>query len=316
MFLSLQMRRRKNVKRRRVEVPTTTNVEKGSERAQEPQAQVQSSPNLGKGIEQEPVQEPQAQVQSSPNLGKGIEQEPVQEPQAQVQSSPNLGKGIEQEPVQEPQAQVQSSPNLRKGIEQEPVQEPQAQSCIGGDRPVNFLPTEKVFMVESLLKSSNFREKRRYRVSLDEIQRRIGPPEFLSLNGLVSYLRTAKSNKDSLKGELEAAGIIPPPVTRLTSMCSKLTEDEADDLAVDLGKLASRHIDFQSAAETQQSSQDKATDLLKAKEFLGQTKNVLAPFMSRYNTVTHGLGPKTFEVSVQILEAYLRQVIRQLTEES
>ncbi|XP_049329580.1 transcription factor AP-2-alpha isoform X5 [Astyanax mexicanus] len=297
MFLSLQMRRRKNVKRRRVEVPTTTNVEKGSERAQEPQAQVQSSPNLGKGIEQEPVQEPQAQVQSSPNLGKGIEQEPVQEPQAQVQSSPNLGKGIEQEPVQEPQAQ----------------------SCIGGDRPVNFLPTEKVFMVESLLKSSNFREKRRYRVSLDEIQRRIGPPEFLSLNGLVSYLRTAKSNKDSLKGELEAAGIIPPPVTRLTSMCSKLTEDEADDLAVDLGKLASRHIDFQSAAETQQSSQDKATDLLKAKsvqEFLGQTKNVLAPFMSRYNTVTHGLGPKTFEVSVQILEAYLRQVIRQLTEES
>ncbi|KAG9262253.1 transcription factor AP-2-alpha-like isoform X1, partial [Astyanax mexicanus] len=147
-------------------------------------------------------------------------------------------------------------------------------------------------MVESLLKSSNFREKRRYRVSLDEIQRRIGPPEFLSLNGLVSYLRTAKSNKDSLKGELEAAGIIPPPVTRLTSMCSKLTEDEADDLAVDLGKLASRHIDFQSAAETQQSSQDKATDLLKAKsvqEFLGQTKNVLAPFMSRYNTVTHGL---------------------------
>ena len=51
------------------------------------------------------------------------------------------------------------------------------------------------------------------------------------------------------------------------------------------------------------------------REYLGQTKKALAPFMSRYDIVTHGLGPKTFEVTVQILEAYLRHVIQQLTEQ-
>ncbi|KAL7889574.1 hypothetical protein AOLI_G00018320 [Acnodon oligacanthus] len=75
-----------------------------------------------------------------------------------------------------------------------------------------------------LLKSSNLREKRRYRVSLEEVKRRIGPSEFLSLNGLISYLWTVKSNKESLKRELAVVGIIPPPVTRLTSMCSNLPE--------------------------------------------------------------------------------------------
>ncbi|XP_036415889.1 transcription factor AP-2-delta-like [Colossoma macropomum] len=198
----------------------------------------------------------------------------------------------------------------------EAISEHQAESSIDGAIPV--CTAKKTFVVESLLKSCNFREKRRYHVSLEEIKRRVGPPEFMSLNALVSYLRTAKSNKKSLRKELIDLGVVPPQVTRLTSLCSKLTEDEAQDLAVDLGKLASRHIDFKSATEHQISFEDTATELTRAKsfrEFLEQTKKALAPFMNRYDTVTHGLGPKTFDVSVQIIEAYMTQVIKRLTED-
>ncbi|KAI4874053.1 hypothetical protein NFI96_010755, partial [Prochilodus magdalenae] len=201
-------------------------------------------------------------------------------------------------------------PSIRvDAVSERPVSEPTVGEAIC------VCTTERTFLVESLLKSCNFKEKRRYQVGLEEIKRRIGPPEFMSLNALVSYLRTSKSNKESLKKELTNLGVVPPISTRLTSLCSKLTEDEAQDLAMDLGKLA-RHIDFKSAAEPQRSSENKTTELMRAKsfwEFLKKSQKALTPCMDRYDTVTHGLGPKTFDVALQIIEAYVMQVIKQLT---
>ncbi|XP_022538421.1 transcription factor AP-2-alpha [Astyanax mexicanus] len=180
------------------------------------------------------------------------------------------------------------------------------------------ISTEKSFMVESLLKSCNFRQKLRYNVSVEELKRRVGPPEFMSINGLVSHLRTSQSNKVSLRKVLTDVGVVPSQSTRLTSLCSKLTEDEAADLATDLEKLACNFIDFKMAAEARRSSGDKTTELSRTKafrEFLAQTKKALIPFMSWYDTVTHGLGPKAFGITVQIMDTYLNQVIQQLSED-
>ncbi|KAG9260511.1 transcription factor AP-2-alpha-like isoform X1 [Astyanax mexicanus] len=171
------------------------------------------------------------------------------------------------------------------------------------------ISTEKSFMVESLLKSCNFRQKLRYNVSVEEL---------MSINGLVSHLRTSQSNKVSLRKVLTDVGVVPSQSTRLTSLCSKLTEDEAADLATDLEKLACNFIDFKMAAEARRSSGDKTTELSRTKafrEFLAQTKKALIPFMSWYDTVTHGLGPKAFGITVQIMDTYLNQVIQQLSED-
>lgn len=65
----------------------------------------------------------------------------------------------------------------------------------------------------------------RYNVTAEEIRRRIGPPENMSANSLVAYLRVDKNKKSELKKKIEeTVGISPGPTTTVTSLCSKLTE--------------------------------------------------------------------------------------------
>ena len=56
---------------------------------------------------------------------------------------------------------------------------------------------------------------------MEEIRRRTAPPESMSINTLTALLRTSKNLKRDLRQEV---GVTPGPVTRVTSLCSKLSE--------------------------------------------------------------------------------------------
>ncbi|KAK6484858.1 hypothetical protein HHUSO_G12724, partial [Huso huso] len=65
----------------------------------------------------------------------------------------------------------------------------------------------------------------RYKVTAEEIRKRIGPPENMSTNSLVAYLRIDKNKKGELKRKIEeTVGVSTGPTTSVTSLCSKLTE--------------------------------------------------------------------------------------------
>ncbi|XP_073729882.1 uncharacterized protein [Misgurnus anguillicaudatus] len=82
------------------------------------------------------------------------------------------------------------------------------------------------FLVESVLKVSDFHQAKRYLVSTSELKRRCSPPECYSSNTVVSYLRKAKAQKKNIEEKLTGMGVQPTKRTKLTSLCSKLCEDE------------------------------------------------------------------------------------------
>ncbi|KAL0968518.1 hypothetical protein UPYG_G00267920 [Umbra pygmaea] len=84
----------------------------------------------------------------------------------------------------------------------------------------------------------------RYFVSKEELRRRCSPPESFSANSIVAYVRKAKSKKQEIEQKLKESAVQPSKRTKVTSLCSKLTEGECVDLAEDIGHLATRTIPF------------------------------------------------------------------------
>ncbi|XP_049318911.1 uncharacterized protein LOC125780583 [Astyanax mexicanus] len=109
----------------------------------------------------------------------------------------------------------------------------------------NACPSEILFKeVEAILPLGFGHRKKRYSVTVEELKRRVGPPEGMSLASCVAYLRMDKNKKASLKTELDNVGVCPRPVTTLTSMCSKLTEGEVVDLSQSLSHLVATQVPF------------------------------------------------------------------------
>ncbi|XP_073685766.1 uncharacterized protein [Garra rufa] len=98
------------------------------------------------------------------------------------------------------------------------------------------------FLVESVLKISDFHQTKRYLVTSEELQRRCSPPESYSANSVVAYLRKAKGQKNKISERLAELDVTPSKRTKLTSQCSKLCEDECSDLAGDVMHLAAKFI--------------------------------------------------------------------------
>ncbi|KAA0701534.1 hypothetical protein E1301_Tti023673 [Triplophysa tibetana] len=80
----------------------------------------------------------------------------------------------------------------------------------------------------------------RYLVSTSELQRRCSPPECYSNNTVVSYLRKAKAKKRNIEEKLTGLGVQPTKRTKLTSLCTKLCEDECSELVSDVMFLAAK----------------------------------------------------------------------------
>nr|XP_055046720.1 uncharacterized protein LOC129432363 isoform X2 [Misgurnus anguillicaudatus] len=80
------------------------------------------------------------------------------------------------------------------------------------------------FLVESVLKVSDFNQAKRYLVTSEELQRRCSLPECYSANTVVAYLRKAKGQKQKITEKLVELEVTPSKRTKLTSQCSKLCE--------------------------------------------------------------------------------------------
>ncbi|CAL8361119.1 unnamed protein product [Merluccius merluccius] len=62
---------------------------------------------------------------------------------------------------------------------------------------------------------------------------------------MTSLLRSDKNEKGCLREELKQAGVFPGPVTQVTSLCTRLTEGEANELCSSVGVLAAKGINFE-----------------------------------------------------------------------
>ncbi|KAL1252665.1 hypothetical protein QQF64_017358 [Cirrhinus molitorella] len=105
------------------------------------------------------------------------------------------------------------------------------------------------FLVESLLKVSDFHQTKRYLVTSEKLRRRCSLPESYSANTVVSYLRKAKGQKKKITERLGELDVTPSKRTKLTSQCSKLCEDECSDLAGDIMYLAAKFIPQKTVAQ-------------------------------------------------------------------
>lgn len=51
------------------------------------------------------------------------------------------------------------------------------------------------------------------KITVNELARRVGPPEYMSFSSLVAYLRADNNTRKELQAQLEEAGIKPSDLT-------------------------------------------------------------------------------------------------------
>ncbi|XP_076055985.1 transcription factor aptf-1-like isoform X2 [Oratosquilla oratoria] len=161
---------------------------------------------------------------------------------------------------------------------------------------------EMVFKVPALLMVN---KDQKISVTLDEIRRRVGPPENLSQTMLLTMLRLSKEKGRDLKKTLARQGI-----TKLTSKSSiiscftKLTEKVAQ-LAEDYFYLASRHLQLKEInKEIVRSNggwdgfapQAKAT-----KDLLQQVLRLIEAKDADLTQMTHGFSPLIIRAVIDII---------------
>ncbi|XP_056285027.1 uncharacterized protein LOC130203148 isoform X1 [Pseudoliparis swirei] len=122
----------------------------------------------------------------------------------------------------------------------------------------------------------------------------------MSINTLTALLRTDKNLKRDLREQLQEVGVTPGTVTKVTSLCSKLSEGEAKDLCSSVGALAARSIEFKEVAMLPASDPTVATG--RATEFKQQLQHLANQVRSndQFDLLTHTLGPGMVEVVVDI----------------
>ncbi|XP_056144365.1 uncharacterized protein LOC130119793 [Lampris incognitus] len=85
--------------------------------------------------------------------------------------------------------------------------------------------TPKIFKeIWSILPLSSGGKKKRCKITVEELERRVGPPEYMSFSSLAAYLRTDNNTRRELQAQLEEAGIKPTQFTAEMSLFSRLCE--------------------------------------------------------------------------------------------
>ncbi|XP_072249666.1 transcription factor aptf-2 [Leuresthes tenuis] len=167
--------------------------------------------------------------------------------------------------------------------------------------------TETLFKeVEAILPLSFGHRKKRYSITVEELRRRVGPPEGMSVASCVALLRSDKKKKEEIQEELESAGVKPRAVTTLTSMCSRLSEGEARDLGENIGELATRLIPFKNIKLLLEEDADINVTLGHLALFKSMIKTgceSLQAQAAKFNTASHGLGYALFAVFEEVFNA-------------
>nr|XP_055041849.1 uncharacterized protein LOC129429302 isoform X1 [Misgurnus anguillicaudatus]XP_055046709.1 uncharacterized protein LOC129432363 isoform X1 [Misgurnus anguillicaudatus] len=171
------------------------------------------------------------------------------------------------------------------------------------------------FLVESVLKVSDFNQAKRYLVTSEELQRRCSLPECYSANTVVAYLRKAKGQKQKITEKLVELEVTPSKRTKLTSQCSKLCEDECSDLAGDLTYLAAKFIPQKKVAQALLEEGNLHTAMAKTEDCrktLKAVQNALESNWETYDLATHGLGPAVIKGTFSLIDSCLKEKMRAL----
>ncbi|XP_056599813.1 uncharacterized protein LOC130417956 [Triplophysa dalaica] len=171
------------------------------------------------------------------------------------------------------------------------------------------------FLVESVLKVSDFHQAKRYLVSTSELQRRCSPPECYSNNTVVSYLRKAKAKKRNIEEKLTGLGVQPKKRTKLTSLCTKLCEDECSELVSDVMFLAAKFMPQKKVVQEMCENEDIHDSISKA-ESCRKTLQTLLATLRRiweiFGLATHGLGPGLIGGTFDFIDSCLKEKIKAL----
>lgn len=62
----------------------------------------------------------------------------------------------------------------------------------------------------------------RFKITVEELARRVGPPEYMSFSSLVAYLRADNNTRKELQAQLEDVGIKPSDLTTRITLFSRL----------------------------------------------------------------------------------------------
>ncbi|XP_049341842.1 uncharacterized protein LOC103040397 isoform X2 [Astyanax mexicanus] len=173
----------------------------------------------------------------------------------------------------------------------------------------------KGFIVESVLKVSDFHQTKRYLVTTDELQRRCAQPESYSANTVVAYLRKAKGQKRNIEQKLAELEVNPSKRTKLTSLCSKLCEDECRDLADDITYLAAKFIPQKKVGQALLEDGNVHEGMAKTEDCRKTLKAVEKALETNWHTfdlATHGLGPAVIKGTFELIDACLKEKIKAL----
>ncbi|XP_050961128.1 uncharacterized protein LOC127162371 [Labeo rohita] len=171
------------------------------------------------------------------------------------------------------------------------------------------------FLVESLLKVSDFHQTKRYLVTSEELQRRCSLPESYSANTVVAYVRKAKGQKKKITERLAELNVTPSKRTKLTSQCSKLCEDECSDLAGDIMYLAAKFIPQKNVAQALLEEGNVHAALARTEDCrktLKTVKNALEAHWENFDLATHGLGPAVINGTFSLIDACLKEKMKAL----
>ncbi|KAI6182545.1 Transcription factor AP-2-beta [Aphelenchoides bicaudatus] len=210
----------------------------------------------------------------------------------------------------------------------------QQQNCSSQSNHFCFVPGRL-----SLLSSSA-----KYEVTVDEIGRRINPPESLNASVLGSILRRAKAKDGgkSLRDKLKTHGLVLPAGRRKASNVNSLTalvEHEASQLAGDFERLCENDFPARSMAEYLTRHSDSMA-LEQRKQLIHLTKQLIGEFceilskdgsplcsnnlpshtlepsiqkpLTHFSLVTHGFGSRAVNAGLNAFTNYLDETLKLL----
>ncbi|XP_049424778.1 uncharacterized protein LOC125884064 isoform X1 [Epinephelus fuscoguttatus] len=168
--------------------------------------------------------------------------------------------------------------------------------------------TPKIFKeICSILHLSSGGKKKRIKVTVDELGRRVGSPEYMSFSSIATYLRTDNNARKELQAQLEDAGIKPTQVTAKVSLFSRLCEEEVDALCESLAGLVRDHLPFEGLHVIQEADNEMVT-LGSLSEFRSHLRRAVAAIMERVEAVdlaSHGFMSKMLDIALSIFEKCL-----------
>ncbi|XP_028842572.1 uncharacterized protein LOC114794281 [Denticeps clupeoides] len=211
-------------------------------------------------------------------------------------------------------ASPQDVPLLASPQQAAQVVEHQAQISVAIDQ-VAF--AEVASLLDPNMKSS---KARKYQIRYDEVKRRLGSPEKMSLRSLAAYTRVSRgpASKKTLLKSLNMLGLAPSTNTAVSSSFSKLTEGDTAALCKDMKDFASQYVDYENVAKQLMPDTNQVqhwSKIIETRNYLEEMRKCFHdPANSRsFANATHGLGNGMLDVTLDMVNAVIERQIRVLS---